>query len=219
MTEPREAATRSVGELTRHIVERHENERAMDGQHAPRPSIVEAHDAAGRALDGEPSIAFLARDALAPGTIGVYAEVRAMNFDKARSLLEALIATRKAQPFHPQKDPAHAIAARQRANELRNWRSLNIPRPMVNGRVNPGPERIAADQVGRAGGLERRVTERRVAINPALDAAWNDEFANRRIAATNRRQLAQDDGGPPAEAARLSAIKNARPPVEPGEAE
>jgi hypothetical protein len=186
--------------------------------HVPREApqnVVEKHDPSDRKMAGEPSIEFLARDALSPGLSAVYAAIREMKFDLADQLYAGLKATRRAQPFHPQKDPEHAVAVRQLANEMRAWRFVNMPKPPVEGHVNAGPERgeAATTADGRRGG------ERRIDVNSALAAAWSDDFADRRHAATNRRQLARDDGGPMAEAARLDRIKTARPPVEPEEAQ
>lgn len=179
-------------------------------EQAPQ-NIVAKHDPRDRKMAGEPSIEFVARDALSPGLSAVYAALREMRFDMADALYEALKATRRAQPFHPQKDPEHAIAVRQLANEMRAWRFVNMPKPEVEGLIAVADETEARE--------DRRCGDRRIDTNAALAMAWSDDFADRRRCATNRRQLARDDGGPPAAAARLVMIKNARPPAEPEDAQ
>lgn len=104
-------------------------------------TLAEKHDPAGRLMPGEPAILFPARDILAPGTGTIWAEVKAGRYPQARAALEALIQTRESQPFHPIKDPEHATAMKQRANELRCWRAANFKTLTHNGRVNTAPDR------------------------------------------------------------------------------
>lgn len=142
MSDSREAATRSIGELTRHIVERHENERAVDGQVPAAPaSLIVTHDPLDRQLEGEPHFALLARDPLAPPFVRLYAAVVAGEYHRAPDLLQMILRTAKTRPQRPHKDVAHKWSAVHVAQKMELWAIQHLKGAPPQNRINTGPDR------------------------------------------------------------------------------
>lgn len=97
---------------------------------------IHQHDPLTRQLDGEPHFALMARDVLAPAFVRLYAAVVEGRYDRAPDLLQALLRTAKEKSPRPHKDSSHAWSARQVADAMEQWRTLNMTGDDPQGRVN-----------------------------------------------------------------------------------
>lgn len=106
---------------------------------------VKAHDPIARQLPNEPRFPLMGRDPRSEVLIAVYAYLRERKWDQAVSALQAGIERLKGVELRPDKDKAHAAAARQVATDMFLWRKYNMTPATPRGR--PGSADAAAEPV------------------------------------------------------------------------
>lgn len=83
---------------------------------------------------GEPRFILLARDPLSDSFTALWAACKSRNFFQCPDMYSNLMVTAGKMPFHPDRDMAHAMSARQVANGMRMWRKQHQPHGPKNAR-------------------------------------------------------------------------------------
>lgn len=92
-----------------------------------------------RQHDEEPRFVLLARDPLSDGMVALWAALRMRRTDAVPGIVRNLVVHAGQLPYQPDKDPEHAMNARQISNAMGLWRVEHVPRaPKTTRQVNLG---------------------------------------------------------------------------------